>query len=473
MSIEGVQRQYSMDVTGILDFEYILDSHQKMNEIKLNNMLLQGTSSLSTDVGTFSDIIISSVGRVSAACDAVKSVPATYTPCDWYNIPAGDMAISVSAQQDNGRIFMISQSVQPIPINIDQKARTFDLKGGPIMGKINVNGEDKTVGITINVTGHFLNFAPIADASESQKGAECVEKQNGSNIGLYASMSKEIYGDVLPTNPDNYLWFEDFGLVTEKLLGKGRSFPIPPGTLTYGVHYLTLLLYDDHGVSDIDKFKVEVRDTKPPDLTIPGDINLLLRTKKFPVHVDIGKASAFDVCSETDVAIINNSPADGMFPKGDNPVTWTAHDGHGNTTSKIQHVNILTYDKFSRMDVLRGIREGSDRVKSALSENKAKIKECRDIKNCGTNLDSLLSFNKQMITAAGEMPATGKQVRSKRQLIELLEAAGSSLGQANGLLKGKAGRGRGEAEIRSEVMNKLRKAGELMDEVSRRTQPRG
>ena len=145
--------------------------------------------------------------------------------------------------------------------------------------------------------------------------------------------------DSIPAN--NYEWYEDYGLVTEKLWGTGSHVVIPQGSLSFGVHSITLLVRDNDGVVDTDSFDVDVYDQTPPSLTIPPDAyRMVIPPDQTPALVSLGQASASDGCS-SQVLVTNDGPSDSRFAAGVTPVTWTADDGRGNLKSLVQKVFVF------------------------------------------------------------------------------------------------------------------------------------
>jgi hypothetical protein len=94
---------------------------------------------------------------------------------------------------------------------------------------------------------------------------------------------------------------------------------------------------DHFGQAGQDAVAVSVVDTTPPVLTEPEDLEVeCLGPTGTPVH--LGRAFAQDRC-DPDVDVTNDAPA--LFPVGHTVVTWTATDGAGNQTVRIQNVLVL------------------------------------------------------------------------------------------------------------------------------------
>lgn len=325
-------------VSGTLHFEYLTNDVGQLLEMQINGMTLE-TPAISTDVGTYTDVVFSLLEPTSAACTDVS--PPYAWPCDQYEIAAGDFAASLAADDGDGTLLVIGKNSGPLIVNIDHTTRAFRMIGGPIRTTLNIDGVPEPLDISIDLTGHFLNFAPVASGEESQKGGPCEERTNQQEIFLDASASFEIYNDALPSNPASYLWFEDYSLPTEKLWGTGKQLIIGKYQLSYGVHEITLLLTDAHGVTDADTFEIEVFDDDPPAILAPQDVQAFLAPQtQTPVKLDIGTAGASDGCSDA-VMVFNDAPADSMFPAGTTIVTWFADDGRGNVSTATQKVEVL------------------------------------------------------------------------------------------------------------------------------------
>jgi FtsP/CotA-like multicopper oxidase with cupredoxin domain len=94
---------------------------------------------------------------------------------------------------------------------------------------------------------------------------------------------------------------------------------------------------DGNGNSETANQLVTVVDTKKPSLTAPQDVGPVECTGSDGEIIDIGTATATDVC-DTDPTISNDAPA--SFGIGDTTVQWTAEDDSGNRASGIQVVTV-------------------------------------------------------------------------------------------------------------------------------------
>ena len=336
-NIKILGKTYAKNVTGTLDFEYVLDGAGRMWEIKVNGMILK-LDPLKTGAGTFTDIVIDLQAPVTATCKNKQSAPWA-TPCNVYTISPNTLFAGVSAKEGGKTYLYNTRNTNLVEIHIaDHKKRIFRIAGGPLATSVKVNGEDKPLDIDIDLTGHFLNFAPQALGGESMRVAECAEDKNRDTIFLDAGASFEIYNDPIPNSA--YKWYEDYGLVTEKFLGQGKRVSVAPYSLSYGVHDITLAIRDSHGVTDTDTFEFEVRDKIPPELIVPKDVSILPELPGY-VKVNIGQAGASDTCS-SEVMISNDAPEGLLFPPGVTQVTWKADDGRGNVAKGVQRVSVFS-----------------------------------------------------------------------------------------------------------------------------------
>jgi hypothetical protein len=326
-------------VTGTLDFDYLLDG-DKVMKMRVNDLALQLLYPLMSNAyGVFSDIQIQLLNPLTADCtDAIVPYRA---PCKTYRILSGEFLVSARAVHDGQILVLAARNSGPIDVSTDDVTRTVHFEGGPITGNIKVGDEDVPVTFSVDLTGEFVDLAPQAVTVESTRSVECVEGKNGSEVPLNSAGSFRLYGDPLPTVPAAYQWYEDYGLVTQKSLGQGPKVIIPKYLVSFGTHVISLVLRDDFGIAAINTFPLDVRDTKAPNLTIPGDIiRIVVPPDTVPIKIDPGQASASDACSLT-VMITNDAPAGNLFPAGKTIITWTADDGTGNVTTKTQSVIVV------------------------------------------------------------------------------------------------------------------------------------
>jgi hypothetical protein len=309
--------------------------------------------------------------------------------------------------------FIGSTSQQDIDIKIDHPTRTFHIAGGPLSSSVKVGGNDVPVDIALDLSGRFVNFAPIAVGTESNRYRECSENANGWPVLLSAAGSFDVY-DQLPANPTTYVWYEDYGLVTEKLWGQGKTVTIGPHQLGFGVHQFTLVVRDKNGVAGTTPVEVTIGDSKPPTFGVPPDVLIVQPGASVaPQKVDIGKAWASDVCSPT-VIITNDAPSDLVFEPGVTPVTWSADDRRGHVVERVQKVSIETepLEKAGIKGRLRTLAGIFKQVQTAL-------RECEGLDACPLDLTPL----RRALDGFAETSRRQSEVGDWRTLVSTLERA--------------------------------------------------
>ena len=110
-----------------------------------------------------------------------------------------------------------------------------------------------------------------------------------------------------------------------------------PSIFPLGTTTVTWMATDDSGNSDVDTQDVEVVDTTPPGLIVPGDVQAEC-TGPSGTPVALGDPTVSDVCW-CSVSLGNDAPA--TFPLGSTTVTWTATDGSSNASSDTQQVTVV------------------------------------------------------------------------------------------------------------------------------------
>jgi len=108
-----------------------------------------------------------------------------------------------------------------------------------------------------------------------------------------------------------------------------------PTLFSLGTTVVTWEATDSEGNAISGTQDVMVVDTIAPSLTIPGNIVVECSGPNGQA-VSIGTATGSDACGT--VTITSNAPV--LFSLGTTPVTWTADDGNGNTTSGTQDVTV-------------------------------------------------------------------------------------------------------------------------------------
>ncbi|MBN1343701.1 MAG: hypothetical protein JXQ73_13515 [Phycisphaerae bacterium] len=432
ITIKG--KKVSANVNGTLHFEYLLDKKGQMTEMLLNGMILR-LGSIKTSAGDFNDTVVALMTPTKA--DLTDPNAPFGQPGNTYLVPVDTLITSASCDQDGEPLFVVALNRNAVDISIDHTTRTFTIKGGPLRATLTVNDEPTDLDISINLTGHFLNFLIVPGTDESQTFSECNrEGKNADDIHLDASTSFEIYGDPIPTNPADYVWYEDYGLVTEKIWGTGKQVTIAKNQIGFGQHVMTLALRDDFGAVAFDTFIVEVGDLKAPNLFVPTDRLVYMAIQppasaaQTQVKVSIGQAWSADDCAGSNILIGNDAPAGLVFPAGQTPVTWTADDGRGNVAKGLQNVQVflvLLNDITSLVDAV-GLLEASV-VKTA-----GEVTACLYEPNCPIELDPLLAATDQLMGIIRDAPSELADDDGYAAIVSGMESARSSLAEASAAL---------------------------------------
>jgi len=455
-----VGKTYTQNVKGGARLKYDVNGFGQLKNVKVLTLNLK-VDPLNTDVGTFSNISITLLAPTIAQCKDAS--PPYHKPCTLYQIPTSDFVACLNTKLDGKQLLFIGDNKkQPLDLQINNTTKTFWIKGG-FSTTILVDGDSKPVNIDIDLTGRFVNFQPNAVGIESDKEAECAENKNQTELVLRSSGSFDII-DPLPTNKPNYKWYEDYGLVTEKLWGEGKELKIPPYQLDYGVHYFTLLVKDKDGAVDTDTFPVVVKDTKPPKLYIPSDTyRLIFPPYGGPVHVYIGEASGSDACSDK-VMITNDAPSGHMFQPGHiTPVTWVADDGRGNTTKKGQDIHLfIIEDRFNPNIFIVNLKNIIFHVIKSIQKVQMTMEECGPEIRCPMEFHPLVVVFEQLMELTMEMEVQEDQQRIKGEIMERLEPTLGALREADQLIARSYEVGDEFMEFRERAMGHLHHAQELM-----------
>lgn len=450
--IAGEAIDPSPKVNGTLHFEFKQNDSGALREMQINSMILH-MDPFDTRAGRVEDTVLALLAPVTAVC--TDPYPPWTTPCTTYEIAQGEMTVSEFTRIGDNKLLTVTQNVSTQPISVDHTNRGFQIHLGPWPTSVFANGNEIPIEIEADLSGRFVNFAPMAVAIESTRSVECafdkpkvdpelqpvpgsVEpfSSNASPIYLNAAGSFEVYKDPIPDNA--HQWYEDYGLVTERHLGTGPKVIIPPHHLSFGVHSITLAIRDDHGVADFDTFELDVRDTMQPDLFIPSDV-FVIAERNLPVRVDIGKAEAIDICSNQ-IDITHNASRDLLFPPGEiTRIVWSADDGRGHVTTDVQrvyvfHVSALTVDT-------RRLEKALGFLAEAANKTSRKIADCLPTSPCIVEPANLVNGVEALIQVLEhhQPPPNGESTRSgtidtlrqlKGQLLEskkLLEQSNSGI----------------------------------------------
>jgi hypothetical protein len=163
---------------------------------------------------------------------------------------------------------------------------------------------------------------PVCDANGDYL-AEC-----GLGTGLDGSASYDPDGGSLV--------FDWSGPFDGDPLLDGGATPTVVFTAPTGDKTVDLTVTDDEGSTAMCSASVAVRDTIPPDLTVPPDVTEECASPS-GTAVALGDPVVSDYC---DKAVLVQNDAPSLFPLGPTDVTWLAIDDDGNQTTGVQGVLI-------------------------------------------------------------------------------------------------------------------------------------
>jgi hypothetical protein len=163
---------------------------------------------------------------------------------------------------------------------------------------------------------------PVCDANGDYL-AEC-----GLGTGLDGSASYDPDGGSLV--------FDWSGPFNGSPLLDGGATPTVVFTTPTGDKTVDLDVTDDEGSTAMCSAGVAVRDTIPPDLTVPPDVTEECASPS-GTAVALGDPVVSDYC---DKAVLVQNDAPSLFPLGPTDVTWLAIDDDGNQTTGVQGVLI-------------------------------------------------------------------------------------------------------------------------------------
>lgn len=326
-------------VSGDIHFEYrynrVCDC---MKDMRVNDMHIE-VPNMSVKGITFTDMTVTLNKSGWANCDN-WTTQFGRNPCLSYTIPASQFSCNFNFKQDGDQhLIVVDNRHGPAQVKINNTTRQLEVKGIKLTTKVDIDGDMRDLTIDLDLFGNFENFAPHASGDESQVESECEELTNKETIHLTASTSFDPQ-NTLPSPPTlTYEWYEDYGLPTQKSLGKGVNCYILPGTMKFGVHKITLVVRDSFGVAGTDKFDVTVKDTKPPSIKAPKGFLASPSPSGGGVKLNLGQPTVYDDCQSGDVWVSNDAP-EWFFP-GLHTITWTADDGSGNTSQDVQNISVM------------------------------------------------------------------------------------------------------------------------------------
>jgi hypothetical protein len=190
----------------------------------------------------------------------------------------------------------------------------------PVLAVIEANGDGApdlvvrsstgTADLVLSDMGPLPSHAPVADAG-ADRVIEC-QLPAGAWVPLDASASFDL--DSTPGTQNaiaRYEWFENFGQLSEVLLGTTPQMPV---LLSLGTHFLTLRVTDWSGQTSTDEFDVTVQDTTPPALQGALDAVTLWPPNHRMVPVTANVAAS-DVCGPGSVMLemVSSSEPDDLL----------------------------------------------------------------------------------------------------------------------------------------------------------------
>jgi hypothetical protein len=435
-------------VTGTLDFDY--DPTTRV-------LLVQGLSLTLANMSFGSGIQVSAIKlaltrpfeALPIAEPQCALVPSNW-PCPHYQIPPMN-----AGQATTGMVAQVGYSVngaRQVSTITNPTAAIIDI-GGTIGGKraLHFKGFQSTylsladnsqvkIDVDLDLWGAFVNFAPNPAAHESTRYVECEKRvlmppQSGGTyrflevnrdpITFSADGSVLVDGDAAKAT---YYWVRDYGTPWETYLAKGMKNVLSDGTLDYGVHHLTLLMFDPLGVSGRADFDLRVGDSTPPSLQGPGDIIAFQGSPGLAECLALS-AGGYDSCAVDPVRITNDAPDPSCFGPGETVVTWTADDQRGNLTLAQQRVYVIPYVAPAR--VVDAMPLFASQVALALERTALAVLACGDTQGCWAGVEGVLGaveHARAMLGAA--VPAAAPWPAKLETLAALLDAAGLQLHMA-------------------------------------------
>lgn len=255
-----------------------------------------------------------------------------HTLCDGYRIPDGGLVLFGTAQVGEYRYSSSLVNEGPVDIEVDLASRQFHFVGGPFEGAVLLeDGSELAVCAELEVTGRFVNFAPVPLTDEGGDRFPCLDNRSG-RVRLDAGASVDAEGGL-----SGHQWIEDAGLSTQRLLGSG---PVVEIDLGLGRHDVTLVVEDGDGVRAFTRTEVEVYDESLDSVSFPGDAWAVTSGSPAGTTVPIGSAAGADACSGG-VLVTDDGPADRLFPNGLTLVSWTVDDGNGHVVRDTQRVLVV------------------------------------------------------------------------------------------------------------------------------------
>ena len=451
---------FNSPISGTLLFEYQGNALAAMDVMQVNRMGLD-VASFETEVGNFTEIKVALLDPTVAECQ--DSPAPVATPCEHYQIPAGQFQCLESCRIDGDPVAFTSYSDDVIDIHLDPVTYKFTFTGS-VRGTATVDGDNYDINVTLTLVGQVVNYAPSAAAGfEGDDFAECSDETNESAIYLNAGKSFDVDDGALPGS--SFEWYEDYGLVTQYHWGTGETVTIGAGQLGFGEHNVTLVVTDSQGVLDTDTIVVRVADTTPPDLDEPDDVEIFTAAP-LPTLVQLGEAYASDKCLPLpEKAITNDAPADSRFGAGETTVTWSAEDGTGNVATDTQRVLVNSVGVPGSL--IDAIRQGIIHLQEAIDQSQADVSQCKPAEECPVDLGALVVMIDELIGTTHEAAEQDDEGAERyAALLESLEMVRMHLLEATEALEESNAAGEPDPALmmREQALDNLMAARALLDD---------
>lgn len=241
-------------------------------------------------------------------------------------IPALAMQVSTNFDVNGEHASATIGNLTPLRAHIDRSTGAFTI--------IDATFASGDASITFSLFGDATRLPPTAAFSPTAP-VEC-DGAAAASVHLDARATADPYTDV-----QAFYWL----LPGSADVRTGEQID---ASLPLGNTQVQLQVVDLSGGYDMDIQTVTVVDTMAPQVVAPADVSV---AGCGPATVDLGSATASDVCSGAlavrgRVVQVNGLPTDlpltnaFVFPPGESLVEYSADDGNGNTSTAVQHVVI-------------------------------------------------------------------------------------------------------------------------------------